>query len=80
MRDIGILGFAVSVLLALYYLIRYLIFGASVEGWTSLILIMLCGFSLILLSLGIIGMYLMNILNESKKMPHYTVRQKDTEE
>ena len=79
-RDIGILGFAVSVLLALYYLIRYLIFGASVEGWTSLILIMLCGFSLILLSLGIIGMYLMNILNESKKMPHYTVRQKDTEE
>ena len=49
-RDIGILGFAVSVLLALYYLIRYLIFGASVEGWTSLILIMLCGFSLILLS------------------------------
>lgn len=79
-RDIGIVGFAVSILLAIYYLIRFLIFGASVPGWTSLMLIMLAGFSLTLLSLGIIGMYLMNILNEAKKMPHYVIRQHDTEE
>lgn len=79
-RDIGLVGFAVSVLLALYYLIRFLIFGSSVPGWTSLMLIMLAGFSLTLLSLGIIGMYLMNILNEAKKMPHYVIRQQDTEE
>ncbi len=79
-RNIGLVGFCVSVLLALYYLVRYFMFGASVEGWTSLMLIMLTGFSLILFSLGIIGMYLMNILNEAKKMPHYVIRQTDTEE
>ena len=76
-RDIGFAGFILSILLALYFLVRFFLYGASVEGWTSLMLIILAGFSLTLLSLGVIGMYLMNILNESKKMPHYTIRKKD---
>lgn len=76
-RNIGLIGFIGSLLLGLYYLIRYLLLGSSVAGWTSLVLIILAGFSLVLLSLGIIGMYLMNILNESKKMPHYVIRNKD---
>ena len=76
-RDIGFAGFILSILLALYFLVRFFLYGASVEGWTSLMLITLAGFSLTLLSLGVIGMYLMNILNESKKMPHYTIRKKD---
>lgn len=37
-------------------------------------------FGLILLSIGIMGIYLMNILNEAKKMPHYVIRQEDTDE
>lgn len=76
-RNIGLFGFLLSILLGFYYLLRFFIYGSSVEGWTSLILITLAGFSLTLLSLGIIGMYLMNILHESRKMPHYTIRQKD---
>ncbi|MGI6007347.1 MAG: glycosyltransferase family 2 protein [Ruminococcus sp.] len=79
-RNIGMLGFAVTLFLALYYLIRYILCGSAVPGWTSLMLITLCGFSLTLLSLGVIGMYLMNILNEAKKMPHYVIRQEDTED
>ncbi len=79
-RDIGIAGFFITIILLFYYLIRYLAFGSSVEGWTSLMLIVLGGFSLTLFSLGIIGMYLMNILDEAKKMPHYVIRQKDTED
>lgn len=34
---------------------------------------------LTLLSIGIIGIYLMNILNEAKKMPHYVIRQEETD-
>ena len=79
-RNIGLLGFVVTLFLAFYYLIRYFACGAAVEGWTSLMLITLCGFSITLFSLGIIGMYLMNILNEAKKMPHYVIRQQDTED
>ena len=33
----------------------------------------------LLLSIGIIGIYLMNILNEAKKMPHYVIRQEETD-
>lgn len=36
-------------------------------------------FGLILLSIGIMGIYLMNILNEAK-MPHYVIRREDTDE
>ena len=76
-RNIGLLGFSVSFLLGLFYLIRYFISGSSVQGWTSMILVMLAGFSLTLFSLGVIGMYLMNILHEARKLPNYTIRQKD---
>ena len=79
-RDIGIVGFLFTIFFLIFYLLRYLIFGSSVEGWTSLMLISLGGFSLTLFSLGIIGMYLMNILNEAKKMPHYVIRQQSTED
>ena len=78
-RNIGIASFLVSLCLAIYYLVRYFMLGISVEGWTSLMLVMLAFFGLTLLSIGIIGIYLMNILNEAKKMPHYVIRQEETD-
>ena len=77
--NIGIVSFLVSMVMAVYFLIRYFAFGISVEGWTSLMLVMLAFFGLILLSIGIMGIYLMNILNEAKKMPHYVIRREDTD-
>ena len=78
-RNIGIVSFLVSMVMAVYFLVRYFAFGISVEGWTSLMLVMLAFFGLILLSIGIMGIYLMNILNEAKKMPHYVIRREDTD-
>ena len=66
--------------MAVYYLVRYFTMGISVEGWTSQMLVMLAFFGLVLLSIGIMGIYLMNILNEAKKMPHYVIRREDTED
>lgn len=76
-RNIGIISFIVSVILALFYLLRYFISGVSVEGWTSIVLLTLAYNGLILLAIGIIGDYLMRILDEAKKMPNYTIRKKD---
>ena len=76
-RNIGILGVCVDVILAIIFLIRYLVRGNTVEGWTSLMLIMLMGFSLVLISLGVMGMYLLNILNQSKTLPQYVVRREE---
>lgn len=75
-RNIGIFSFACSLLLAIYFLVRYFLYGMSVEGWTSLMLIMLASNGLILFSVGIIGEYLMHILDEAKKMPNYVERRK----
>ena len=79
-RNIGILSFIVSVFLGFYYFFRYLIYGVSIQGWTTLVLLMLSYSGLILLAIGIVGEYLMRILKETKKMPNYTVRQCETEE
>ena len=79
-RNIGIVSFLISVVLSVCYLVRYFTLGISVQGWTSLMLVMLAFFGLILLSIGIMGIYLMNILNEAKKMPHYVIRREDTDE
>ena len=75
-RDLGITSFIISVVLALFYLVRYFLYGVSVEGWTTLVLFMLAYNGVILLSIGIIGEYLMHILDEAKKMPNYVERRK----
>lgn len=76
-RNIGIISFIISILLGSYYLFCYFAFGISVEGWTTLVLILLAYSGLILLSIGIIGAYLLNIIEETRKMPNYTIRKKD---
>ena len=76
-RNIGIISFLVSIALGLFYLIKFLCFGSPVEGWTTLVLL-ISGYSgLLLLSVGIVGQYLINILEEARKMPNYTIRDKD---
>ena len=75
MRNIGIGSFLLSIVLGIIYLIRYFAFGVSVQGWTTLILISLLFFGLILLTLGIVGEYLMRILDEAKKMPNFVERE-----
>jgi len=73
-RDIGILSFIVSIILGIVYLIRYIVSGVSIQGWTTLVLLILLFSGLTLFGIGIIGEYLMRILDEAKKMPNYFVR------
>lgn len=75
-RDIGILSFIISLILGIFYLARYFIYGVSVEGWMTLVLFMLAYNGVILLSIGIIGEYLMHILDESQRRPLSVVRRK----
>ena len=78
-RNTGIAGIIISILLAIHYFVQYLREGTSVPGWTSLMLISLMGFSLVLFSLGIMGTYLLNVLNQSKIVPTFVVRQEETD-
>ena len=78
-RNLGLAGILMSILLAMYYLFRYFVYGNSVEGWTTLVLLTLLGFSLVLFSLGIMGMYIVNILFQSKMLPPYVIRRAFTD-
>jgi len=76
-RNIGLFALFISVVLGLVYFIRYFVVGTSVQGFTTLVLVMLASTGLTLFSVGILGEYLIHILDESKKMPHYVIRKKE---
>jgi polyisoprenyl-phosphate glycosyltransferase len=57
----------------IYYLVRTLIYGQSIPGWATLIvsIYFLCG--IIIFILGIIGIYLGKVFDETKRRPLYLV-------
>ena len=74
---LGVFNLALSVILVLYYLIRYFVTGYSTEGFATLVILLLAFGGLILFGLGIIGHYLSQIVSEAKKMPTYIIRDKE---
>ena len=68
----GVVSIIFSVILAVQTLIRYLL-GNSVEGFTTVILLILIIGGFIMLSLGIIGHYIARIYEEVKGRPKYII-------
>ena len=66
---VSILG---SVILFIQTLVRYFM-GASVEGFTTVILLILIIGGFIMLSLGIIGHYIARVYEEVKGRPKYII-------
>jgi len=71
---IGMLGVAVSTVLGMLFFARYLIAGARVPGWTTVVLLLLgiSGFNFF--AFGVIGEYLLRVLQSSQGRPQYIVR------
>lgn len=70
----GILIFGLSAVLILFYLARYFASGIGVDGFTSLIISIWFLGGLITLILGILGIYIANIMSETKRRPYTLVR------
>jgi putative glycosyltransferase len=70
----GLLIFGLSVCVILYYLGRYFTSGIGVDGYTSQIVSIWFLGGLITLILGILGIYLANIMAETKRRPYTIVR------
>ena len=70
----GALVFLISLGMMLYSLIRHAI-GATVVGWSSLIISLWMIGGLILLSIGIIGEYIGKIYLETKQRPRYFIEE-----
>lgn len=70
------LGFTfISFIMLLVVFIRRLAFGDPVSGWASLVCIILFIGGIQLFCMGIIGQYLAKNYMESKKRPHYIIRE-----
>jgi glycosyltransferase involved in cell wall biosynthesis len=72
------LGFGVSLLAFLYgtYMIaRYLVFGISVMGWTSTIVSIYFVGGIIMAQLGILGLYIGYVFDQTKGRPTFIVRE-----
>lgn len=68
----GVICFLLSVLLACYSLIQYFT-GHAVEGYTTIVIVLLFLGSAIMMSLGVIGYYISKIYEEVKRRPRYII-------
>ncbi|MCW6652860.1 glycosyltransferase family 2 protein [Aerococcaceae bacterium NML210727] len=72
---IGFLTFVVAFIYGVFIIGRTLLFGTATPGWASLAVLIVGMGGLQLLCLGIVGKYIGKIFIESKKRPHYIVRE-----
>ena len=71
-------GFAVAFLAFLYgsyMILRYFMYGISVEGWTSTIVSIWFVGGVILAQMGILGLYVGYVFDQTKRRPSFIVRE-----
>ena len=69
-------GLYISTTYALYLVLRKLFGGIGVDGWTSLMVSIWFLGGLVVGNLGIIGLYLGKVYDETKRRPLYVVSKK----
>ena len=69
----GILLTFCSFIILILIIIRKLMFGDAVDGWASLVCIIIFIGGIQLFCLGIIGQYIAKIYLETKRRPHYII-------
>ncbi len=72
---LGFLIFIIAIVLGIQTLVRYFM-GAAMEGFTTVILLLLFIGAAIMICLGIIGLYLERIYHEIKGRPRYIIARK----
>jgi polyisoprenyl-phosphate glycosyltransferase len=68
----GLVGLAISVSLGVKLLVQYFV-GRVPEGYSTLLAVSLMSLSMTLVAMGILGLYLQNILDQVKRRPRYIV-------
>ncbi len=71
--QIGFLFFILSTFSILYLVTRYFFLSRPLEGWTSLMVLVLFSTGLILMSLGILGIYLGKTFDQVKARPLFLI-------
>jgi len=72
---IGLMFFVVSLLISVYLVISFINHGA-LAGWTSLMIAVFVSTGFILIAVGILGIYIGKIFEQTKERPLYVVHKK----
>jgi len=78
LRAVSLLGMGIcvfSAILVAVFLYRYFTGAVGVTGWTTVVVLISFFSGIILLSLGVIGEYIIRILREVRGAPRFTVRE-----
>jgi dolichol-phosphate mannosyltransferase/undecaprenyl-phosphate 4-deoxy-4-formamido-L-arabinose transferase len=76
---IAVMGISISIissLMALFFFLKKVIVGINVTGWTSLMIAVTVLGGLILFSIGVVGEYLIRIINGVERKPPFIIRKK----
>jgi dolichol-phosphate mannosyltransferase len=73
---VGALMSASAFVAAMFYMVYALLYGTSVMGWPSLMITILFSTGAVVLTLGVLGLYIGRILIEVKMRPLYVVRRR----
>jgi dolichol-phosphate mannosyltransferase len=72
----GFLLSLASILCAIWLVIRYLLFGVAVEGWTSTMVSLFFLSGLLFANIGVLGLYLGKVFDQTKHRPLYLVKER----
>jgi glycosyltransferase involved in cell wall biosynthesis len=70
---VGLIGLSFSVVYSIYILSKLLFYGIGVEGFVTIVIMIMFFGSINLLCMGILGEYLARIYAEGKNRPHYVL-------
>ena len=74
---LGVISCVIALILMIYYFVKALIYGDPVEGFPTLITVILFLGGLQLLCIGILSQYLAKTYTESKGRPLYIIKEKE---
>lgn len=66
----------VSILLAIYYLIRYLVGGIAVSGFTTLVISLWLIAGIVISLIGVVGIYLGRVFDKVKGRPTFIIKER----
>jgi dolichol-phosphate mannosyltransferase/undecaprenyl-phosphate 4-deoxy-4-formamido-L-arabinose transferase len=72
---LGFLSCGLGLFWALFVAVRYFLGRITVPGWTTVVILVSFSSGIVLLSLGIIGEYLVRVLREVRGSPRFSIRE-----
>ncbi|MBR6327176.1 MAG: glycosyltransferase family 2 protein [Lachnospiraceae bacterium] len=73
MMGVGVTFNVVALILLISVLVEKFTRGVPIDGWASIMCVLLCGLGLIMMMLGIIGEYIWRALDASRKRPPFII-------